>query len=142
MELLSSQEYSTKSGLISKRLVAAKTSGAAFYAKHPKTGIDGRRSWIENDRIKSISKRLVQAIFWSDSMNVLWWVRGRSGSFKPFVAICVGEIQNLTNPNQRRFAPTKENPADFVTRGLQISELAYKYQNWLRAKSGGMVQIS
>lgn len=36
-----------KGGLISKRL----DGGAAFYDKYCKIGIDGSRSWIENDRI-------------------------------------------------------------------------------------------
>ncbi|XP_068760347.1 uncharacterized protein [Montipora capricornis] len=31
--------------------------------------------------------------FWSDSMDVLYWVRGRSRKFKPFVANRTGEIQ-------------------------------------------------
>ena len=31
--------------------------------------------------------------FWSDIMNVLWWIRGYSRSFKPFVAHRVGQIQ-------------------------------------------------
>ena len=31
-------------------------------------------------------------LFWSDSVNVLNWIRGRSRKFKPFVANRVGEI--------------------------------------------------
>ena len=31
-----------------------------------------------------------QMNFWTDSMNVLWWIRGRSKDFKPFVANRVG----------------------------------------------------
>ena len=30
--------------------------------------------------------KISDAIFWSDSMNTLWWIRGRSREFKPFVA--------------------------------------------------------
>ena len=37
-------------------------------------------------------------IFWSDSTNVLCWIRGRSRSFKPFVAYRVGEIQQTDKP--------------------------------------------
>ena len=36
----------------------------------------------------------------------------------------MGEIQCLTDPQQWRFVPTKENPTDLVTRGLKVSELA------------------
>ena len=37
-----------------------------------------------------------QMNFWTDSMNVLWWIRGRSKDFKPFVSNRVGEIQMST----------------------------------------------
>ncbi|XP_070532963.1 uncharacterized protein [Ptychodera flava] len=67
---------------------------------------------------------LNQVVFWSDSMNVLWWIRNRSRKFKPFVANRVGEIQTSTNPEQWRYVPTKENPADLVTRGVTAVDLA------------------
>lgn len=77
---------------------------------------------------ESISKvyswALGQAVFWSDSMNVLWWIKGRSQRYKPFVANRVGEIQSLTDPKQWRFVPTKENPANFTTRGMRVSDMA------------------
>ena len=57
-------------------------------------------------------------------MNVLWWIRGRSRNFKPFVANRIGEIQTKSNPEQWRYVPTKENPADYLTRGKSVSELA------------------
>ena len=38
-------------------------------------------------------------VFWSDSMTVLWWIRGHSGNFKPFVANRISEIQTVTNPS-------------------------------------------
>ena len=38
--------------------------------------------------------------FWSDSMNVLYWIKKPSRSFKPFVANRVGELHDKTNPNQ------------------------------------------
>ncbi|XP_070549573.1 uncharacterized protein [Ptychodera flava] len=36
----------------------------------------------------------------------------------------VGEIQTSTNPEQWRYIPTKENPADLVTRGVTAVDLA------------------
>ena len=63
-------------------------------------------------------------------MNVLWWIRGRSRIFKPFVANRVGEIQSLTNPKQLRFVPTNENRADFTTRGMRVSDLANEKKWW------------
>ena len=72
---------------------------------------------------------LGQPVFWSDRMNVLWWIRGRSRIFKPFVANGVGEIQSLMNPKQWHLVPTNENPADFTTRGMRVLDLA-KVKKW------------
>lgn len=62
--------------------------------------------------------------FWTDSTNVLHWVRNQSRCFKPFVANRIGEIQRTTNPEQWRHIPGVLNPADLPTRGLTASELA------------------
>jgi len=42
----------------------------------------------------------------------------------------VGEIQSLTNPKQWRFVPTNENPADFTTRGMRVSDMATEKKWW------------
>ena len=63
-------------------------------------------------------------------MNVLWWIRGRSRIVKPFVANRVGEIKSLTNPKQWRFVPTNENPADFTTRGMRVSDMVKEKKWW------------
>ena len=44
--------------------------------------------------------------------------------FKPFTANRIGEIQTSTNPNTWRYVPTKENPADYLTRGTTLTELS------------------
>ena len=70
------------------------------------------------------------ATFWSDSANALWWIRGRSRQFKPFVANRVGEIQSGTNPDQWRYVPTSLNPADFLSRGMKATELIENKAWW------------
>ena len=67
---------------------------------------------------------LSQATFWVDSMNVIYWIHGQSRNYKPFVSHRVGEIHQQSDPNQWHYVPTKQNPADFGTRGLTVSELA------------------
>lgn len=64
-----------------------------------------------------------QLTFWSDSMDVLFWIRGQSRQFKPFVANRVGEIHKSTDPAQWQYVPTKQNPADLLTRGQSVSQL-------------------
>ncbi|VDI56518.1 Hypothetical predicted protein [Mytilus galloprovincialis] len=61
--------------------------------------------------------------FWSDSMNVLYWIRGRSREYKPFVANRIGEIHTSPHPKQWRHVPTKVNLADLVSRGRTIKQL-------------------
>ena len=69
-------------------------------------------------------------VFWSDSMDVLYWIRGQSQKFKPFVANRAGEIQASTNPEQWRYVPTKLNPSDLLTRGLRVSVHAKEDKWW------------
>ena len=64
-----------------------------------------------------------QVKFWCHSMNTLWWIRGHSRSFKPFVANRAGEIQSMTSPEQWRYVPTQDNAADHLTRGMSASTL-------------------
>ena len=120
---------------MSSRLVAAKTRVAPLAATSiPR--LELMAAILGLRLTESVySGGLAQAVFWSDSMNLLWWIRGRSRIFKPFVANRVGEIQSLTNPKQWRFVPTNENPADFTTRGMRVSDM-------VREKSGGVVLIS
>ena len=74
--------------------------------------------------IRALQMSMESVTFWSDSMNVLWWIRGRSRQFKPFVANRVGEIQQYSSPAQWRHVPTDQNPADFVSRGSRVEDLA------------------
>ena len=78
-------------------------------------------------KVLSITKQ--QMIFWTDSMDVLWWIRGYSRVYKPFVANRVGDIQSCSDPEQWRYVPTGNNPADYLTRGLRANELGEK-KNW------------
>ena len=69
-------------------------------------------------------------LFWSDVVDVLYWIRGCSRKFKPFVTNRVREIQSLTDPEQWRHVPTKQNPADLLTRGLSVSTLIDEESWW------------
>ena len=53
--------------------------------------------------------------YWTDSMNVLWWVRNHSRKFKPFVANRISEIQNLSSPGKWSNIKSRENPADLLS---------------------------
>jgi len=64
-----------------------------------------------------------KVIFWTDSMNVVYWVRNQSRNFKPFIANRISEIHTYTQPDQWRHVPGELNPADLPTRGMAASEL-------------------
>ncbi|XP_055712962.1 uncharacterized protein LOC129807608 [Phlebotomus papatasi] len=55
-------------------------------------------------------------VFWTDSVVVLNWIRADSRSYKPFVGNRVGEIQEVTNPDEWKWLPTDLNVADIATR--------------------------
>ena len=69
--------------------------------------------------VNAFQRSMDVVTFWCDSMNVLWWIRGRSRKFKPFVANRASEIQSITRPMMWKHVPTKINPADLVSRGTE-----------------------
>ena len=71
-----------------------------------------------------------QVTFWSDSSDVLYWIKSASRKFKPFVAHRVSLVQENTEPAQWRHIPTQANPADHLTRGLSATDLATSSQWW------------
>ncbi|XP_071095446.1 uncharacterized protein [Haliotis cracherodii] len=79
---------------------------------------------------KGLEMSPYDARIWSDSMNVLWWIKSHSRSFKPFVANRVGFIQEVTKPSQWMHVPTKLNTADILTKGCKPETLGTKA--WLQ----------
>ena len=63
------------------------------------------------------------ARFRSDTMNVLYWIRGKGKQYLPFVANRAGEIQSQSNPEQWEYVETDKNTADLCSRGLSASRL-------------------
>ncbi|XP_058456734.1 uncharacterized protein LOC131434106 [Malaya genurostris] len=55
---------------------------------------------------------------WSDSQIVLCWIRKSPSELKTYVSNRVREIQNTTEGFQWKYIPTKENPADCLSRGI------------------------
>ena len=69
-------------------------------------------------------------VFWSESMNVVHWGRGKSRDFKPFVANRIGEIHRSLNPKQWRHVPTNVNPVDLLSRGRRVNQLQLDFIWW------------
>jgi hypothetical protein len=77
----------------------------------------------------------VNEFFWSDSKVVLGYIFNSARRFHVFVANRIEQIRDLTSLAQWRYVESKENPADYASRGLHAQYLIEK-------KSGGMDPIS
>ena len=122
-----------KDGCVTRNIVAAKSRVAPTISTSiPRlelmAAVVGTRLAIRIAKVLDIP--MSSATFWSDSTNALWWIRGRSRQFKPFVANRVGEIQTYTNPDQWRHVTTALNPADFISRGMKATELIENSKWW------------
>ncbi|XP_062713178.1 uncharacterized protein LOC134290149 [Aedes albopictus] len=60
---------------------------------------------------------------WTDSTIVLDWLAATPSSWKTFVANRVAEIQELTTHAVWSHVPSKNNPADLISRGMTLDEL-------------------
>ena len=126
-----------RSGKISTNLVMSKSKVAPLQA----TTIP-RLELLSNVLGLRLAKTFVNAFqlcmdgvaFWCNSTNVLWWIRGRSRRFKPFVANRISEIQSITRPMMWKHIPTKINPADLVSRGTTVDVLSSN-DLWLNGPS-------
>ena len=65
---------------------------------------------------------------WTDSKDVIFWVKGQSRRYKTFVADRISEIHQKTSPRQLRHVPTDMNCADDATRGLHAKVLTSKHR--------------
>lgn len=61
--------------------------------------------------------------FWSDSTITLCWIKGSPAKWKTYVANRVSEIQRLTEVERWHHVPSKDNPADLISRGLSVRDL-------------------
>ena len=117
-------EYQDESSSV--RLVASKTKVAPLHSiSIPHLELMGAvlGNRLANSVVNALSMETKSIIFWTDSANVLWWIRGYSRAFKPFVANRVGEIQMSSSPEQWRHIPTTLNPADYLTRRVKLVEI-------------------
>ncbi|XP_058652120.1 uncharacterized protein LOC131552381 [Onychostoma macrolepis] len=73
---------------------------------------------------RELTLPISQTTFWTDSTTVLSWLHSESCRFKVFVGTRVAEIQELTDRLSWRYVDSAKNPADDLTRGKKLEELA------------------
>jgi hypothetical protein len=64
-----------------------------------------------------------KATLWTDSTVVLSWIRSNPNRWKTFICNRVTEIQTYTTPTQWKHCPGEENPADYLSRGVNADQL-------------------
>ncbi|TNN12510.1 Gag-Pol polyprotein [Schistosoma japonicum] len=69
-----------------------------------------------------LDRELADVVFWTDSTIVLNYIRNESSQRKTFVVNRVSTTHSLTKVNQWRYVPSKQNVADYVSRGIRFSE--------------------
>ncbi|XP_014834503.1 PREDICTED: uncharacterized protein LOC106912190 [Poecilia mexicana] len=65
---------------------------------------------------------LEKSMFWTDSTSVLKYINNEDRRFHTFVANRIATIRNLSEPTEWNHVSTKENSADYVSRGLKVSD--------------------
>ncbi|XP_039539859.1 uncharacterized protein LOC120487658 [Pimephales promelas] len=73
---------------------------------------------------RELTLQLRDTVLWSDSTTVLAWIKSESCRYKVFVGTRISEIQELTDHRAWRYVDTQNNPADPITRGMTLSNLA------------------
>ena len=120
-------------GNYSCRLIASKSKVAPLLPMtvpklEPMAAVLGLR--LTQNILRALEMNMQDVTFYSDSADVLWWIRGCGRDFRAFIANRIGEIQMYCNPAQWQHVPTDENPADLCTRGATPSQLSESSLCW------------
>lgn len=73
---------------------------------------------------KELTLNIESFVLWTDSTTVLTWLQSESCRYKVFVGTRIAEIQELTSAHTWRYVESTNNPADYITRGKTLKELA------------------
>lgn len=72
---------------------------------------------------KELDYDQINEVYWTDSRVVLGYIFNNARRFHVFVANRVQQIRDLTSVDRWRYIPTKFNPADVASRGLDAQRL-------------------
>ncbi|XP_045463791.1 uncharacterized protein LOC123673349 [Harmonia axyridis] len=79
-------------------------------------------SKLVNEVIQSMNLNFESVYHWTDSTIVLAWLSAEPRTWKTFVSNRISEIQGLSDNNNWNHVPSKENPADIITRGINPTD--------------------
>lgn len=79
---------------------------------------------------ESLRSQFDTVVFWTDSTIVLGWLRMSPNLLKTYVQNRVAEIHDLTKGELWRHVRGRDNPADLISRGVQLNTLANSSLWW------------
>ncbi|KRZ65356.1 hypothetical protein T10_2495, partial [Trichinella papuae] len=79
---------------------------------------------------KQLSLKIDEITCWSDSEVALSWIKSPAIKWKTFVRNRVESIQQLTEASMWHYCPTRDNPADMLSRGCSLKKLEESQLWW------------
>ncbi|XP_055614842.1 uncharacterized protein LOC129761157 [Toxorhynchites rutilus septentrionalis] len=79
---------------------------------------------LANSVAQSLSARLSERYFWTDSRDVLCWINSDHRRYSQFVAFRVSEILETSDAKEWRWVPTNQNVADEGTKWSRQPDLS------------------
>lgn len=121
------------SGLIQTQLLTSKSRIAPIKPTTiPRLELCGAllAARLSNKVLASLTLKINKCIFWCDSTIVLGWLHTPSTRLKVFVRNRVHEILECTKTHSWRYVPSKDNPADLVSRGVKADRISTSLLWW------------
>ena len=67
--------------------------------------------------------KFINVTYYTDSMNVLYWIKGKDKDWSRYLKNRLIEICSLSSPNDWYHCPGEINPADLLTRGISAEQM-------------------